>query len=235
MSTRKNLIAKVTSLSMLNVYFTFYDKPLPLDRYQSLLEALPNEIINRVKSYIHWQDSHASLFGKLLLLKSLEHFGYEKRHLNEIKYTRYKRPFIGNGIDFNISHSGNYVICVTSDEFRVGIDIEKIEPIPIHDFINQWSKEELEEILACKDVFNTFYQLWTKKEAVAKADGRGLNVFNNIIVNQQIATIETKRWYIQELKLADGYIVHLVTDNVIPYKLSIKRINYYSTNIFDWI
>ena len=73
---------------------------------------------------------------------------------------------------FNISHSGAYVIMAIAQEYEVGVDIEKIE--------NSLSYEELcpivfsqqEQVYALKSL-NTFYTMWTKKEAFLKALGVG--------------------------------------------------------------
>ena len=60
----------------------------------------------------------------------------------------------------------------------IGIDIEKIRVMPdMHDIVERhFTHNEKQEILSCleKSRLELFYKLWTRKEAVLKAQGEGL-------------------------------------------------------------
>jgi 4'-phosphopantetheinyl transferase len=80
---------------------------------------------------------------------------------------------------FNVSHSGDLVVCAVSSA-PVGIDVESI-PAPGRDFMKIagrfFAGEELSYIKARSSQSEraaAFAEIWTKKEAYIKRDGRGL-------------------------------------------------------------
>ena len=86
------------------------------------------------------------------------------------------------GIEFNISHSYDMVAVCVSDR-NVGIDIQKTDKKGGSDymriakrFFTENEYDRLCDIEAERDRKNTFYKMWTVKEAVLKMDGRGLSV-----------------------------------------------------------
>ena len=116
-------------------------------------------------------------------------------------------------MDFNISHSGAYVVCALCTAGRVGIDIEEIRPIDIQDFIAQMTRNQWESLRASKNRLEAFFSLWTQKEAVIKADGRGIAIpLNEIIVEGEKAFLADDIWRMKEVRIADGYCCHLATN-----------------------
>ncbi len=87
------------------------------------------------------------------------------------KKTENGKPYaVGLNIFFNVSHSGDMVVCAVSDR-KIGIDIEKIRPI----------NPKAAEKFACADeseyirsTENGFFEIWTLKEAYFKCIGTGL-------------------------------------------------------------
>jgi len=79
-------------------------------------------------------------------------------------------PYIVNHpeLQVSISHSHEYAVAVIAP-FKIGIDIEKIEPRPdslAHYFCSQEERAELEKEPMQKDELMTFF--WSRKEAVSK-------------------------------------------------------------------
>uniref|UniRef100_UPI00405779F9 4'-phosphopantetheinyl transferase family protein n=1 Tax=Agathobacter sp. TaxID=2021311 RepID=UPI00405779F9 len=92
----------------------------------------------------------------------------------------------GKELFFSLTHSANYVGCAISDE-NVGIDIEETDRklfLPEkekqlmlmakrictdHEYAYIWSLPKEERMYA-------YLELWTRKESLAKADGRGLAI-----------------------------------------------------------
>lgn len=78
---------------------------------------------------------------------------------------------------FNMSHSGNYVICVMAD-FEVGADIQRRTRVRDSVLRKFFSIEEQMRVEACGDdeVLReiTFAQIWAPKEAETKLTGRGI-------------------------------------------------------------
>lgn len=93
-------------------------------------------------------------------------------HLNE-----YGKP-ISNNTYFNISHSDGY-IALAIDQVPVGIDIENIRNAE-EDLRNYISNDEEKKYIHDDE---SFFEVWTNKEALVKANGNG--------INQEIKTIQS--------------------------------------------
>lgn len=74
---------------------------------------------------------------------------------------------------FNISHSGNDIVLLISDEGEVGCDIEVIRPRKNMQRIVEsvFSIGEQAQFAAAEDKLVAFWQLWTRKEAMLKQAG----------------------------------------------------------------
>lgn len=76
---------------------------------------------------------------------------------------------------FNLSHSGDYVVCGVSDG-EVGVDIQKWVPFKERTAERFFAKEEW-KLLQETDVekrTELFYRLWSRKEAYGKYTGQGI-------------------------------------------------------------
>ncbi len=153
---------------MIDVIYTFFDTPFTTDTWNTYLQKLPQEIQTQVMSFKRWQDKHSSLLGKILLLESLKKYGYPSDCLKNLSYSPYNRPFLDDSIDFNISHSGKYVVCAINNDGRVGIDIERMRPLNFAEFRNYMTPEEWNTLQESPDQSEYFYELWTVKESVIK-------------------------------------------------------------------
>lgn len=81
------------------------------------------------------------------------------------------KPFvIGVDVYFNISHSGDLVVCAVSNK-EIGIDIEQIRPFNFRAAEKFACPDELEYI---RSEENGFFNIWTLKEAYFKCIGTGL-------------------------------------------------------------
>ncbi|WP_018753428.1 4'-phosphopantetheinyl transferase family protein [Paenibacillus sanguinis] len=80
---------------------------------------------------------------------------------------------------FNLSHTDGMVVCAVSASGEMGIDVEKT----LNDYFDLmkyvYVPEEIDWVNAKCDVSTklyAFYQLWTRKEAVMKAVGKGFSL-----------------------------------------------------------
>jgi len=109
------------------------------------------------------------------------------------------------------------VVCALCPEGRVGIDIEKVRPIDISDFKAQMTCDQWEEVMASEKRPEKFFRLWTQKEAVIKADGRGIAIpLDEIIMEGGKALLADDSWEVKEVTIADGYCCHLATNRKNP-------------------
>jgi len=203
---------------MIHVLFTCFDSEIPDEQREYYLRKMPDSIRDKINRYVRWQDRQDGLFGKLLLLKGLaEYGGYSSDCLKSLSYNDFGRPFIDSDIDFNISHSGDYVVCAVADREKVGIDIEKIRPIVLSDFKNYMTYREWEDIAASDRQYDRFYEHWTMKESVIKAEGRGLSIpLTDIRLYQGKAAVYDTVWFLKELMLDIRYKCYLAANSEQP-------------------
>lgn len=127
--------------------------------------------------------------------------------------TEYGRPYFPHQHDFNISHSGRYVVCAVVSSGRVGIDIEQVVPVELEDFTEEFTAEELLRISRDPSPLDAFFRLWTLKEAVLKADGRGLNAsLREMIIGQNRAELGRRTWNYREIQIDREYPCHVAFD-----------------------
>ena len=89
-----------------------------------------------------------------------------------------RAPCPTDRIHFNITHTADYVGCVTCRDHAVGVDVERLDKrVSTLDIAKRFfSAAEYETLqgLAEIDRVNEFFTIWTLKEALAKAYGLGL-------------------------------------------------------------
>src|SRR5882757_3355721 len=115
----------MTAPMTLSIYSIEYRDPVPADILNTLLERLPEDIRQKAGKFRRWQDAHACILGKHLLLTALRAEGFAG-NLSGLQYTAHGRPHFTTGPDFNISHSGNRVVCIIGRQGKVGIDLEEM-------------------------------------------------------------------------------------------------------------
>jgi 4'-phosphopantetheinyl transferase len=96
------------------------------------------------------------------------------------QYTSHGKPFIERcGIEFNLSHSGDWVLFAFSSSAEIGVDIEHTRPMPdMRDVAKQnFAAAEFAhwEATPEQDRPDAFYRCWTRKESFIKAIGEGLS------------------------------------------------------------
>lgn len=181
------------------------------DEFKILLKLLTPEDQTKASRFIHSTDRNRLIAGRLSLRFALEKLALDPLP-GAFSYSEYGRPSLGNGVDFNISHSGAIAACAISRTQRVGIDIEEVQTINHTDFIACFSASEWAHI----EKFNTlqtFYAYWTMKEAAIKANGKGLSIplMDVIIETPKRVTIQSETWSVTSLDIAPGYICHVAS------------------------
>ena len=82
---------------------------------------------------------------------------------------------------FNVAHSRGMVLIALSRAGEVGVDVEYVDPaVELMDVartsFHAGDLERIERARTQEERLKEFYRCWTRKEAVAKADGRGLTL-----------------------------------------------------------
>ena len=221
-------MTELLSDTNLHIYVSLSGNALPYGLEREYLAMLPAGFRAAILRYDRWQDRQAALFGKLLLLKAMQSqfsdAGLQK--LQSLQTTRYGRPFIPGGPDFNISHSEDLVALAVAQHGAVGIDVEKIRPVHIPDFSQSIPEvANLPGDTSVEEVQNLFFHCWTQKEAVVKGLGKGLLVpLEKVAVTDGTALVEGTAWFIKELPLEEGYCSHAATDRPLSH-ITIERVD----------
>jgi 4'-phosphopantetheinyl transferase len=194
---------------MLNIYYT--RKPKNISTAQ--LQYLHQKISNYLKINTIINKTLPSLLGYLLLYRALK----EARQLDlllELTRSETGKPFIKNSHwHFNISHSGDYVVCAISDESEIGIDIQIYKNLNINAYQRHFTESEWQQLTDAPDSSKAFCQLWSQKESIMKADGRGLDIpLRTIEVKgKKPFRLDKKLWFLSPIKIDKNYAAYLAT------------------------
>lgn len=202
---------------MIYLYFYKQKNRLAKASFDQLLQSIPIHLRDKVLKFRNWQDAERSLAGNIMLMRGLQQIGRNEYTLQDLKYTRFQKPYFDESIHFNISHSGNYIICAISETNQIGVDVEEINEIPMDDFTNLFDDREWEEVINAENKFRAFYTLWTKKEAFLKLIGCGLNQpLNEVAILNNKLVWEDKELYLSEILLDSQHLAYLCTDTMSP-------------------
>ena len=84
------------------------------------------------------------------------------------------------GLEFNMSHSGELALYAVSRGLAVGVDVERVRPEVARELTaaRTFTPAEVEALLALPESEQprAFFTIWTRKEACLKATGKGLSV-----------------------------------------------------------
>ncbi len=195
---------------MVICYFSQISEQWTEAKLSELLHALPESLRIEAGRKKFWSDRQLTVAGKLMLKEVIGYFGMQQLSLPDLKYTEYHRPYFNAAFDFNIAHSENYVICCGTDIGKIGVDIEEIKPISLDDYTNHFTTNEWQIIRSSGDEITSFFEFWTRKEAIIKAIGTGVYTpLSSIDVAQDKVIYNKTTYHIQKLHITAGYQCHL--------------------------
>ena len=191
------------------IYFSKETELWSEEERKAAFLKMPKMISDKIMTNNDLLTQQLKLKGKLQLLRLLETFRLSYT-LDRLCFTNSNRPYFHSDFDFNISHSGDIVICGGLKNGRIGIDIEKIKPLDINLFENYFSSDEWHIVKKSKNDLSSFYRFWTRKEALAKAIGLGvLEEFSSLEVINDVVETNGCRFYLHELSINEGYIASM--------------------------
>ena len=108
---------------------------------------------------------------------------YLHRNPAELTFSinQYGKPaLVNSNVEFNLSHSGDFVLIAVTQGRKIGVDVERIrQGISSHVISQQYfSKAEVAELqaLPIEKRESAFFTCWTRTEAYIKAQGLGLSL-----------------------------------------------------------
>lgn len=159
---------------MVKLFCTKIDLSTSKDIFNHLLSCLHQAEQEKILKFMRYEHRLRGLLGKLLLFWALNK-EYRIHNFPILFYDQNKRPYqkLIQGLDFNISHSGEWAVCALSENGKVGVDVEHIKQINMDISDRYFAEEETKTLntLPEKDRELCFFHFWTLKEAYIKAQG----------------------------------------------------------------
>ena len=138
-------------------------------------------------------------------------------------YNAWGKPALSDcALEFNLSHSRDLALYALARDRAVGIDVEFIrdDPACLEIAEGHFSRREVKTLRALhrSQRAPAFFNCWTRKEALIKAQGQGLSLPLNAfdvslapgepaaLLNVEAAARELSRWSLQALTPAPNYV-----------------------------
>lgn len=184
------------------------------DAEQRVRARLDPHVLSKMPNFRRWQDVQMGLVGKLLLGRCLDAAGIDRSVLSDMAWTDSGRPSVPTAGDFNLTHADGLVACAFVDDGRVGIDVEPFARFPAKDLDQVLTENERATIAAAADPGRAWCHVWTFKEAVIKADGRGVAFgLERIDSHADRVEIDGAAWHMRSLDLHPEFGCHLATEH----------------------
>ncbi len=205
------------------------------------VSCLSGEEIARAEGFARDQDRTRFLLARAALRTILgSYLGCAPKSLC-FHLGRHGKPMLalggGQGLEFNLSHAGKIALVAVARNARVGIDVEYrknrssngIEAI-IRRFFTARERTIIEGLEESQKR-DTFYQFWTRKEAVVKALGaslpamiRDFDVSTPGEITPGVSTpgapatetLEPDRWFIADVYIPHGYTASVCVETRKP-------------------
>lgn len=209
------------------------DDPMIHPEWKDRLE--PGRYV-RLMNYQKEEDRKRGAVAGWLLKYAMAKEGYDIKKQLFVKFLDGK-PYL-DGPYFNLSHSGDYVICAVSDD-EVGCDIEKIRQGSqglIHKYFAKEEKERLFALTNQKRKAQYFTALWTLREAYAKKTGQGLARTLPGLFFILGESEDSVRGFIEERELSEMFWCHRMEEYMISVcaKEPVDKIEYPDIVQMDW-
>ena len=150
------------------------------DMLNKLYSLIDLRKVSKVKNFINKKDKIRTLIGEILIRTIIiEELGIRNDNISFEKNS-YGKPYIKEytQFNFNISHSGNFVVCAI-DNNPIGIDIEEVKYIEYEDIAKNFFTTNEFDYITKNDLYSSlsrFYEIWTLKESYVKCCGQGLSI-----------------------------------------------------------
>lgn len=176
----------------------------------------------RMQRYRFAEDRQRFARARVLLRRILAE--YLDRAPGEIRfaYSAYGKPQLPDQenkkqIQFNVSHAGDIILLAFTRDTPIGVDVERIKPLPDLRAIARrfFSSGEQQDLFSLNGIELTeaFYRCWTRKEAVIKACGEGLSMpldsFRVSLLPEEPARLlkspDENSWILHNINAETGY------------------------------
>lgn len=185
--------------------------------WTALAAGLPTGFRVGIEESLRESDRRLRLLGRLLLAQALVRLGAAGHP--DLSFDGLGRPHLAGALDPSISHTDGLACAAVGVGCRIGVDVERLQPIEPSLYDRILSPDERRIVTGAKDPDATFLEFWTMKEAAAKADGRGLQLDPQRLLCRRgsafrgaAVRVEAVNYRIRALPLPAGWTGHLACD-----------------------
>jgi 4'-phosphopantetheinyl transferase len=202
-----------------------YDDVVAVFRFQLLTSVPISPYLNallqpdeakRADRYFRHEDRQRFIYARSIL--RILSGNYINQSPEQIRFTigRNKKPMLAGdtGWHINVSHSGNWILLAIG-KVSVGVDVEKIDlQFAFQDILpNSFGRVEQDYIEMGTHAHWRFYQLWTRKEALLKATGKGMDddfcqvpSLDGFHMTESRVIGETGSWLVKSFSVSPDYL-----------------------------
>ena len=206
----------------------------------ALLRTLDEEEVQRLERYkVHTkQEQFLACRGITRMILA----AYLQQDPADIQFTTNKagKPFlVDQQVQFNLSHSGSYLLLGVTYFDRIGVDIQEVYPISSMDKVikSNFSGQEVAYLDSHPPDLRQelFFSIWTANEAYLKALGEGFGISSrsidllpdpnldiSFLLVDPTVTGNNPPWTIQAINLPQGYQGALAVDGLVEEVLEIR-------------
>ncbi len=178
--------------------------------FENCLNRIPQWRRQRILSYRNRDDRLRSLACSLLLAEGCAELGWDPQgYIGENG-----RPMLlEKGHYISLAHAGDYAVAAFSEE-PVGIDVEEIARFTSErrekigrKILTEAEKEYLHQLMSDCVQATAFAEIWTRKEAFVKCNGKGLSMDF-----REIETMQEDLFY--SCAQSDNYLISVCGSNL---------------------
>lgn len=146
-----------------------------LEKFSAVISVERKE---RISKFQNSRDKQRGVLAEVLLRYAL-YINYALKEEIAFTYNGFGKPSLKNreNVFFNMSHSGDWVICGVGD-VSVGVDVEQIVKPDLRIARRFFSDEEYSYLSGLNGEQQTadFFKIWILKESYIKEAGKGLSI-----------------------------------------------------------
>ena len=204
---------------------------LPEEKVKVFAETLSSDEMARAEKFTLPHKYCEYVLSRGLLRLTLALVSSTRAEDLRFAYTAHNKPCLEEntnpqGIAFNVSHSHDYVLIAMGVNRNIGVDVEKIRAGIDCEKLAQrfFSSAEYAALMqvASPQRVRAFYAIWTHKEALIKATGKGiaggLSEFD-LAIDEAAVPLRAcpdadavRQWRIENISVAENYAAALVSD-----------------------
>jgi 4'-phosphopantetheinyl transferase len=193
-----------------------------LDRLDALYAVLSAREQEKASRFRRETDRESSIAARGALRTLLSGYTGIPASGIDFHYSENGKPHLAVGgveIDFNVSHSVDWVVLAFGRDRNIGVDVEKIKwEMDVMSIASRFfAPTEVALVENAADKHTMFFQLWARKEAYVKASGSGIfQGLGNFSVPMAGGALPEKAeqdgWIFQRLEAGSKYAAAVVTD-----------------------